>query len=354
MDNIIEEYYNNYNFPSKDKLYKLLKDDGHEIKRKDIDLYLSKQEEAQVFKEAKKSKKKNGHITAIQPNSNWQLDIYYLMKYYKQNHGFRYILACVDVFTRKAYCIPMKSKENDEVKLSLKLLFKEAEAYPFVITSDNDSTFLSKECQEIFEKHNIIHDTVPVGDHNSLGIVDRFARTLKTVLHKRFMKNSTTNWVDELSVIVNKYNNTPHSSIDDIKPNEADKPENIYKILELNIAKKNEKSTFVNPFKEGDTVRIELNGFHKKSEGKFSNEINTVVDVNGKRVLLDNGKTVKYDMLSKISYVPEIKKPNVIKRAKEDYKQEKILIKEDVKPENIRETRTRGVRIDYAKLNSGK
>ena len=26
---------------------------------------------------------------------------------------------------------------------------------------------------------------------------------------------------------------------------------------------KNEKSTFVNPFNEGDTVRIELNGFHK-------------------------------------------------------------------------------------------
>ena len=45
-------------------------------------------------------------------------DLKYLikMKYYKANKGFKYILACIDIFTRKLYCIPMKSKENDEVK----------------------------------------------------------------------------------------------------------------------------------------------------------------------------------------------------------------------------------------------
>ena len=70
-----------------------------------------------------------------------------------------------------------------------------------------------------------------------------------------------------MSFIVNKYNNTSHSSIDDIKPNLADKPENIYKILELNVAKKNKKSTFTNTFLGGDRVRIQITWFHKKSEG---------------------------------------------------------------------------------------
>ena len=351
MDDKIAEFYEKYNFPSADKLYKLLKANGNDIKKKDIETFLNKQEEAQIFKEVKKSKKKLGHITASSPNFTWQLDIYYLMKYYKQNHGFKYILACVDVFTRKAYCIPMKNKDNDDVKLSLKLLFKEAGVYPFVITSDSDSTFLSKECQEIFEKHNIIHDTVPIGDHASLGIVDRFARTLKTILHKRFIKKDTTNWVDVLPTIINQYNNTPHTAIDDITPNEADKPENIYKIIEINMEKRNEKTTFNNPFNVGDHVRIELNGFNKKSEGQFSNEIHTVKEINGKRVTLDNGVVKKYDMLTKISHVPEIKKPNIIKKAKEDYEQKKLLKREDQKQENIRETRTRGNRIDYAELN---
>ena len=33
MDEIIEKYYNEYNFPGVDKLYKLLKDDYHSIKK---------------------------------------------------------------------------------------------------------------------------------------------------------------------------------------------------------------------------------------------------------------------------------------------------------------------------------
>ena len=62
MNDIIEEYYNNFNYPSVDKLYKLLKADGHDIKKKDIETYLNKQQEAQVFKEAKKSKQQLGHV----------------------------------------------------------------------------------------------------------------------------------------------------------------------------------------------------------------------------------------------------------------------------------------------------
>ena len=233
MNDIIEQYYEAYNFPSVNKLYTLLRDDKHDVKKKDIEDYLNKKEEVQIFKEAKKSKKKLGHITSMQPNFSWQIDIYYLMKYYKANKGFKYILACIDIFTRKLYCIPMKNKDNDEVKLALKLLFKEAGVYPDVITSDNDATLLSNECQQLFIKHNIIHDVVPKDDHASLGLIDRVARTLKTVLHKRFVKSGTTNWIDNLSTVVNQYNNTPHSAIDDIKPNDAEKPENIYTIIVL-------------------------------------------------------------------------------------------------------------------------
>ena len=82
------------------------------------------------------------------------------------------------------------------------------------------------------DENKIALDPVPVHDHHSLGIIDRFARTLKTILHKRFVKFETTNWVDVLPKVVNQYNNSPHSGIDNIKPNEADKPENIYRIIE--------------------------------------------------------------------------------------------------------------------------
>ena len=42
MNDIIEQYYENFNYPSIDKLYQLMKDDNHQIKKKDIKEYIDK------------------------------------------------------------------------------------------------------------------------------------------------------------------------------------------------------------------------------------------------------------------------------------------------------------------------
>ena len=176
MENIIEQYYEQYNYPSVDKLYKYLKADGHKTTKKYIDEYLSKKMKSNNLKKLKKVKKM-GHILSNSPNEKWQLDIFYLIKYHKQNHGYKYILACIDIFTRKAYAIPLKLKDDQNVSEGIKEIIKQAQTTPYFITSDSDSTFLSGESNKIFHKYDIIHNSVPVGDHASLGVIDRFART---------------------------------------------------------------------------------------------------------------------------------------------------------------------------------
>ena len=52
-DNTIESYYDLYNYPSVDKLYKLLKGDGYDYKKKDVLIFLSKKVEVQQFKKLK-------------------------------------------------------------------------------------------------------------------------------------------------------------------------------------------------------------------------------------------------------------------------------------------------------------
>jgi hypothetical protein len=56
--NIIQEYYENYNFPASEKLLRLLKKDGHIFKKKDIDDFLLKQKEHELLK-VKQVKKNN-------------------------------------------------------------------------------------------------------------------------------------------------------------------------------------------------------------------------------------------------------------------------------------------------------
>ncbi len=58
MNNIIKEYYEKYNFPASQKLYQLLKENGHDIKKKDIETFLSKQKEHEMLK-VKQVKKNN-------------------------------------------------------------------------------------------------------------------------------------------------------------------------------------------------------------------------------------------------------------------------------------------------------
>ena len=115
-------------------------------------------------------------------------------------------------------------------------------------------------------------------------------------------------------------------------------------IYELNLSKSKVKTTYKNTmYKVGDFVRIkETNIFNKKSEGTYKDEIYEIKNVNGKNIILDNGKTIKYDLLQKVSKPIKTEEPkpkkNIIKTAKKEYKNE-LLIKEDVIPENIIETK---------------
>lgn len=140
MDEEIKKYYEKYLFPNLDNLYKYMKTDQISITKKQIKTWLDKQEEVQITKETKINKSNLGHITAYFPNQMWQIDIFILQKYVKFNHGYRDILAVVDVFTRQAYCVALKNKDIVEVVAALKQILK-LHGIPQVITSDSDSSF---------------------------------------------------------------------------------------------------------------------------------------------------------------------------------------------------------------------
>ena len=273
MDKIINDVYENNNFPSADKLYKYLKADNVSVTKKQVQEYLSKQTEVQLTKETKITKSKSGHIVAMFANQIWQIDIFILQKYVKANHGYRDILCAIDVFTRKVYCVPMKTKDIDDCTMGLNKIFKIAGLTPKTIMSDNDSSFKGGIFQKLLKRYDIDHDMNIVGDHHALGVVDRFARTLKSILTKIFLRNEKNNWYDYLEKVIDRYNNTPHSGILDIKPNDADIDENIALLVEHNSKLGSENITKPDLFK-GDKVRIRTKGlFDKGTEPLWSHEV---------------------------------------------------------------------------------
>ena len=333
MDKIIDKYYENNNFPSSSKLYKILKDDNISVSKRDVETYISSLEEVQITKEIK-APKKNGHITAMSPNQIWQIDLFILQKFVKQNRGYRNIFCVIDVFSRKVYCVAMKTKDIEDCTYALDSIIKKSGVKPMSIMSDNDSSFKGGLFQALLKKHEISHDMNIVGDHNALGIVDRFARTIKTVLTKLFIRTKKTNWIDTLDKIVDRYNEMPHTGILDIKPNDAENQ--IKPLVELNIEKGKNKIT--SDLEEGDKVRINIRStFDKGTAPRWSDEVFVVQSAIGLSITLTNGIVQKREQLLKVSKetVVEQVKPNAIKKASVENKKERILKEEGVEVKNI-------------------
>jgi hypothetical protein len=340
-DEIIKKYYDNYLYPSLNDMYKYMKEDKVAVTKAQIKTWLDKLEENQITKETKTKKETYGHIVAFSENENWQMDIYILQKYVKFNRGYRDILACIDVFSRKVYCVPMKNKSIDDVTDALKLIFKTA--IPQRITTDSDSSFLGGQLQALLKKNDVIHDTVPIGDHSSLGLVDRFARTLKTKFTKIILKNNGT-WIDYLDIVVDLYNNKAHPSIGDIAPNDASQEDNFALIAHINHIK-SLKNDNITDLEIDDKVRIlETTIFLKGTEPQYSKKIYTVKSVNGKRITLNNDEIKKRNMLLKIPNDTKESDNNksLIKLINQNNKNERQYIRENTDIDNIvREPRIR-------------
>ena len=107
----------------------------------------------------------------------------------------------------------------------------------------------------------------------------------------------------KLQQVVNTYNDSPHSSLGGLTPNEAQHEKYHDMLFELNIEKQTHNRT-VSDLQPGDMVRIlDTHIFKKGTEPKFSEETYKVVKAQGGTITIDeNGHEVKYkrDKLLKV------------------------------------------------------
>ena len=181
--------------------------------------------------------------------------------------------------------------------------------------SNSDSSFSvgvnqgdEKDFNKVMDDNDRILEPVKNQDHHALGIIHRFARTIKTILTKKNLEEGTTNWINDLDAIVVNYNNTPTDALDDHSPNEALNNQEIkIEILHLNMDKsKNNIQLHAkgSDLSAGDHVRVrETNVFKKGTEPRFSDEVYTVEGVKGMSITLSDDKVYKQDKLLKFQRI---------------------------------------------------
>lgn len=168
------------------------------------------------------------------------------------NKGYRYMLNIIDCFSKYAWSVPLKDKSGLTVLAAFKHVVKSSDRLPKHIWVDEGKEFYNKHMDKWIKDNNIIRYSTH-GEHKS-AVVERFNKTLKDTMWKRFTAENTRNWIDMIDKLMFDYNNRYHSTIK-MKPIEASDKENFAKVY-YRINKQVKCKAIQPKFKVGDKVRI--------------------------------------------------------------------------------------------------
>ena len=236
------------------------------------------------------------------------------------NENYKYIIACIDVFSRFVWAIPIKNKNTHTIIECMEEIFEITT--PEIINCDNGSEFTSSEFKKLLSEYNIDVKYVTVGDHHKLGVIDRFIRTLRQKINMYLESHNTTKYINVLPNIIHSYNNSYHSTIKK-KPVEVEEEdegvEQIYN-RKYNKAKLEEIIYDV-----GDKVRyiINLTAFQKGTLPRWSKMIHTIISKTPHTYTLDNHKVYKYYELQKVNDVQKHEKEFILPTREEMIKSNK-------------------------------
>ena len=206
-----------------------------------------------IFADEKhKQFKKSKHLLKVKvfaKDDIWSADLISM----PNEQNFKYCLTVIDLYTRYAWIIPLKTKTAKEVKQAFENIFKESKRRPNKLFVDKGSEFYNKEVKPLFKT---VYSTENFGKSP---IIERFNRTIKNKLFKKFTELNSQKWLKILPQIVKEYNNKIHSSIGETPVNASKNPDLIRdKIMEHNFSNENnpELQHEKPKFKVGDRVRI--------------------------------------------------------------------------------------------------
>jgi len=197
----------------------------------------------------------------------FQMDLVEVQHLASKNDGVRYLLNCIDIFTRFAFVRPLQDKSASNVLNAFKSILEEAVTKPYMVVMDKGAEFSNRIFKEFCERNKIKLVNPQASVHAAF--IERFNRTLQLLMYKFMTDNETERYIDVLPKLVQTYNNRHHRMI----RTTPQKAENNNSGEHLNLALiQQEQIKNIKPKKPrlqvGSYVRI------AKQKGKFSRGYN--------------------------------------------------------------------------------
>ncbi len=142
--------------------------------------------------------------------STWQADVAIMFPI----DAFIGFLLCIDIFSRRLFCVAIKSKSAATIRKAFNKIFLKCQDKPNVLETDRGSEFVGNKeffkTKKIFFKFKTGKNKASFAEHGIFLVKRKLFRLMRTLL--------TKNWPKYLSYVVKSLNNTPNQAIGGLKP----------------------------------------------------------------------------------------------------------------------------------------
>ena len=255
------------------------------------------------------------------PNQQWQADLVDMSRLKTANDGTTFLLTVIDVFSKRAWCIPLKSKSAASLVAAFRRLLNDVNNNnrPTTLQTDKGSEFLNRPLQRLLKEYGV-HHFATHNEEMKASIVERFNRSLKMRMWRYFTKKQTIRYVDALQDFVRSYNDSYHRSIG-MAPSAVNgaNQETVWQRLDGHDGGGTPK------YRVGDRVRISKakRHFEKGYMANWTEELFTIVDAHRSYPPVYRLVDWHGDSLDGTFYEPELQK--VIVSADKTYRVEAEL-----------------------------
>ena len=302
-----------------ERLYRDVKKDGkYAISRAQLKKWLMKQDTYTLHKPARRHYERNRVIVGA-IDELWQMDLADMQTMAAENDGYRYLLVCIDVFSKYLWVIPLKTKTGPALVTAFKKIL-ESGRKPEKIQTDQGTEFFNKHFKALMKKEEIhLYNTY---NETKASVVERVIRTLKTRMWRYFTAKKTMRYIEVLQDLVDSYNRSKHRSIQKKPINVTQKNER--EVWHTLYGEREKEGPVKYKFEVGDQVRISKmkRRFEKGYLPNFSKEIFTVSQQIPRHPPVYKLKDYDQEELSGTFYNEELQK--VIKED-DVYEVEKVL-----------------------------
>ena len=186
-----------------------------------------------------------GKVYSSFKDNIWGADLADMQLLSKFNKGIKYLLCVIDLFSKYSFVVPLKDKKGISIVNAYQRVLNKSKRKPNKIWVDKGSEFYNASFKKWLQDNDIV--MYSTNNEGKSVVAERFIRTLKSKIYKYVTSIFKNMYIDKLNAIVNKYNNTYHTTIE-MKP--IDVKDNTYINTNKEIKYKDPK------FKVGDYVRI--------------------------------------------------------------------------------------------------